>query len=173
MKHLKQHFVIHWVLGDDIVDSHAFWIGQKFPDFSLKDDSDAIFSKDDLLGVWSVVFFYPKDGSPGCTIESCFFRDKQSRIEELGAKIVGISADSVIRHQKFKEKHNIQFKLISDPQNRLPKKLRLKRTLGFMRARVTFIVDPDGIIQATTTSQFNPIKHVTRTIRQLKKLTIN
>mgnify|MGYP002010813732 CR=1 FL=1 len=155
------------------MDTHAFWIGEKFPDFSLKDDSDGIYSKADLLGDWSVIFFYPKDGSPGCTIESCFFRDKQSKIESLGAKIIGISADSVSRHQKFKEKHNIQFKLLSDPQNRLPKKLRLKRTLGFMRARVTFVVDSEGVIQATTTSQFNPIKHVTRTIRQLRKLTSN
>ena len=107
------------------------------------------------------------------SIESCSFRDKQTEIEALGAQIIGISSDSISRHQRFKAKHRLQYTLLSDPQSRLSKKLRLKRTLGFMRGRVTFVVDPDGVIQGTVTSQFNPKKHVRSAISQLKKLTTN
>ena len=155
------------------MDAHANLIGEIFPDFSLKDSHGNTFNQGGLKGSWTVVFFYPKDGSPGCTIESCSFRDKQTEIEALGAQIIGVSADSMGRHQRFKAKHRLEYTLLSDPQSRLSKKLRLKRTLGFMRGRVTFVVDPDGVIQGTVTSQFNPKKHVRSAISQLKKLTIN
>ena len=155
------------------MDAHANLIGETFPDFSLKDSHGKIFNQDRLKDSWTVLFFYPKDGSPGCTIESCSFRDKQTEIEALGAQIIGISSDSISRHQRFKAKHRLQYTLLSDPQSRLSKKLRLKRTLGFMRGRVTFVVDPHGVIQGTVTSQFNPKKHVRSAISQLKKLTIN
>jgi|TARA_B100001996_G_scaffold314777_1_gene257501 peroxiredoxin Q/BCP len=163
---------MHWGNGGIEVDPHANLIGEKFPNFSLKDTEKNTVERENLLGRWSVIFFYPKDGSPGCTIESCTFRDKQEEIEALGAQIIGISSDSVSRHQRFKKKHRLQYTLLSDPQSRLAKKMRLKRTLGFMRARVTFVIDPNGIIQGTVTSQFNPIKHVKSAIRQLEELTV-
>tara|TARA_B110000014_G_scaffold194286_1_gene143232 strand:+ start:134 stop:607 length:474 start_codon:yes stop_codon:yes gene_type:complete len=153
------------------MDAHANLIGEIFPDFSLKDSHGNTFNQGGLKGSWTVVFFYPKDGSPGCTIESCSFRDKQTEIEALGAQIIGVSADSMGRHQRFKAKHRLEYTLLSDPQSRLSKKLRLKRTLGFMRGRVTFIIDPHGVIQATVTSQFNPKKHVRSAISHLKKFT--
>jgi peroxiredoxin Q/BCP len=153
------------------MDAHANLIGEIFPDFSLKDSHGNAFNQDRLKGTWTVLFFYPKDGSPGCTIESCSFRDRQTEIETLGAQIIGISADSMSRHQRFKAKHRLQYTLLSDPQSRLSKKLRLKRTLGFMRGRVTFVIDPSGVIQGTVTSQFNPKKHVRSAIFQLKELT--
>ncbi len=164
---------MRWVSGRSEMDTHANFIGEKFPDFSLKDSEKNTFSNENLLNRWSVIFFYPKDGSPGCTIESCSFRDKQDQFEALGAQIIGISSDSVSRHQRFKKKHRLQYTLLSDPQSRLPKKMRLKRTLGFMRARVTFVVDPEGIIRGSVTSQFNPIKHVKSAIRQLEELTVS
>jgi len=163
---------MHWGNGGIEVDPHANLIGEKFPNFSLKDTEKNTVERGNLLGRWSVIFFYPKDGSPGCTIESCTFRDKQEEIEALGAQIIGISSDSVSRHQRFKKKHGLQYTLLSDPQSRLAKKMRLKRTLGFMRARVTFVIDPNGIIRGTVTSQFNPIKHVKSAIRQLEELTV-
>ena len=104
-------------------------IGEKFPEFSLKNSENSTVNNDDLIGRWSVIFFYPKDGSPGCTIESCSFRDKQEEIEALGAQIIGISSDSVSRHQRFKKKHRLQYTLLSDPQSRLSKKMRLKRKI--------------------------------------------
>ena len=102
---------MRWVSGRTNMDTHANLIGEKFPYFSLKDSEKNTFSNENLLDRWSVIFFYPKDGSPGCTIESCSFRDKQDQIEALGAQIIGISSDSVSRHQRFKKKHS--FKAIS------------------------------------------------------------
>jgi peroxiredoxin Q/BCP len=169
----KMHCGMHWADGRVEMDTHANLVGEKFPEFSLKNSENSTVNNDDLIGRWSVIFFYPKDGSPGCTIESCSFRDKQEEIEALGAQIIGISSDSVSRHQRFKKKHRLQYTLLSDPQSRLSKKMRLKRTLGFMRARVTFVVDTEGVIQGSVTSQFNPTKHVKSAIRQLEELTVS
>ena len=164
---------MRWVNGEIKMDTHANLIGEKFPQFSLKDSEKKTVNFDDLLGRWSVIFFYPKDGSPGCTIESCTFRDKYEQIVSLGAQIIGVSSDSVSRHQRIKKKHRLQYTLLSDPQSRLSKKMRLKRTLGFIRARVTFVVDPEGVIRGSVTSQFNPTKHVKSAIRQLEELTVS
>ncbi len=153
------------------MDVHAHLIGEKFPEFSLKDDDNNWFSDSDLKGGWAVVFFYPKDGSPGCTIESCGFRDNHEEFKALGATLIGVSSDTVQRHRRFKEKHNLKYKLLVDDRGRLAKKLRLKRTLGFMRARVTFIIDPEGMIRGTITAQFSPKRHVYHALRQLRELT--
>ena len=171
MRNWSQPFEIRWDYGSDIVDAHAHWIGEEFPDFSLKDDEGNWFNLEALKAHWSVVFFYPKDGSPGCTIESCGFRDMHDDFKKLGAQLIGVSSDSMSRHRRFKEKHNLKFKLLCDDHGRLAKKMQLKKTLGFMRARVTFIVDPEGIIQGTITAQFTPKKHVFHALRQLRELT--
>ena len=167
MKIWNLHSEIRWDYGSENMDAHAHWIGEDFPEFSLKDDEGNRFDLETLKGQWSVVFFYPKDGSPGCTIESCGFRD----FIALGAQLIGVSSDSMSRHRRFKDKFNLQYKLLCDDRGRLAKKMRLKKTLGFMRARVTFIVDPEGIIRGTITAQFAPKKHVSHALRQLRELT--
>ena len=154
-----------------MMDAHAHWIGEDFPEFSLKDDEGNWFNREEFKGQWSVVFFYPKDGSPGCTIESCGFRDEHEQFTALGAQLIGVSTDSVNRHRRFKEKHNLQYKLLFDDGGRLAKKMRLKRTLGLLRARVTFIIDPECVIRGTITAQFAPKKHVYHALRQLRELT--
>ena len=171
MKIWNQHSEIHWECGSEKMDAHAHWIGEDFPEFSLKDDEGNRFNLESLKGQWSVVFFYPKDGSPGCTIESCGFRDKHDDFNALGAQLIGVSSDSMNRHRRFKKKFNLQYKLLCDDSGRLAKKMRLKKTLGFMRARVTFIIDPEGVIQGTITAQFAPKKHVSHALRQLRELT--
>ena len=164
------HLGILWDFGSENMDAHSHWIGEDFPEFSLKDDEGNWFDLEALKGQWSVVFFYPKDGSPGCTIESCGFRDKHDDFKALGAQLIGGSSDSMNRHRRFKEKFNLQYKLLCDDRGRLAKKMQLKKTLGFMRARVTFIIDPEGIIQGTITAQFAPKKHVFHALKQLREL---
>jgi peroxiredoxin Q/BCP len=142
------------------VDKHEEWIGEKFPDFNLINDYGEPLKLSDIKGQWSVLFFYPKDGSPGCTIESCAFRDKYDEIVSAGGNLYGISADSIKTHQTFRQKHNLQYTLLTDSNGELAREMKLKRTFGILRSRVTFVVDPEGIVRGVVTSQFNPYKHI-------------
>ena len=142
------------------MDKHEEWIGEKFPDFNLINDYGEPLKLSDIKGQWSVLFFYPKDGSPGCTIESCAFRDKYDEIVSAGGNLYGISADSIKTHQTFRQKHNLQYTLLTDSNGELAREMKLKRTFGILRSRVTFVVDPEGIVKGVVTSQFNPYKHI-------------
>ena len=150
-----------------LMDVHDEWIGKNFPDFNLISNNGEPLKLSDIKGQWSVLFFYPKDGSPGCTIESCAFRDRYDEIVEAGGNLYGISSDSTQTHQNFRKKHNLQYTLLTDSKGQLAKKMQLKRTFGILRSRVTFIVDPKGIVRGVVTSQFNPYKHIQYTLKIL------
>ena len=150
------------------MDAHANWIDQPFPDFTMTTDAGDPLTLADIRGAWSVLFFYPKDGSPGCTLESCAFRDKHSEILQAGAQLYGVSADSTKTHQHFKNKHNLSYTLLTDKKSALSKKMKLKRTFGILRSRVTFVIDPEGIVRGTCTSQFNPYKHIRYALKTLQ-----
>ena len=85
------------------------------PDFSLKDSDGKLHSLKDYAGKWLVLYFYPKDDTPGCTVEACSLRDARDDIAELGAEVVGISMDDATSHEAFKAKHSLNFTLLSDP----------------------------------------------------------
>jgi peroxiredoxin Q/BCP len=149
------------------MDVHDGWIGKNFPNFNLINDYGELLKLSDIKGQWSVLFFYPKDGSPGCTIESCAFRDRYDEIVEAGGNLYGISSDSMQTHQNFRKKHNLQYTLLTDSKSQLVRKMKLKRTFGILRTRVTFIVDPEGIVRGVVTSQFNPYKHIEYSLKIL------
>lgn len=121
------------------------------PHFSLPDQDGNIHSLEDYHGKWLVLYFYPKDDTPGCTKEACNFRDARSEIEKLAA-VIGISKDSVNSHKKFSEKYHLNFTLLSDPAHEViaaydswqPKKFMGKEYMGTNRN--TFIIDPEGTI---------------------------
>lgn len=127
-------------------------VGDKLPDFKLYNQHGELIDSHSLLGSWSVIYFYPKDDTPGCTQESCDFRDNLSELSALGVKVFGISKDSVQSHQKFAEKFNLNFSILSDESRQLceafgvwvEKNMYGKITQGIQRA--TFIVDPNGKI---------------------------
>lgn len=119
--------------------------GDTFPDFSLESDSGSTVSINDLKGKKSVVYFYPKDDTPGCTKEACNFRDNLDKFEELGVPIYGISVDSVDSHKKFKAKYGLNFPLLSDSKKELVTKLGIKSLTGSAQ-RVTFVLDKEGKI---------------------------
>jgi peroxiredoxin Q/BCP len=150
------------------MDKHDEWVGKNFPNFNLINDYGDMLKLSDIKGQWSILFFYPKDGSPGCTIESCAFRDRYDEIIEAGGNLYGISADSMITHQNFRKKNNLQYTLLTDPKNQFAIKMKLKRTFGVLRSRVTFIVDPEGVVRGVVTSQFNPYKHIQYALKILK-----
>ena len=126
--------------------------GDKAPAFSLPIDGDGTLSSDELAGKPYVVYFYPKDNTPGCTTESCDFRDSYARVLGHGAQVVGVSKDSVRSHNGFKAKHDLPFPLISDSDGTLHEAYGawgLKKNYGreYMGTiRSTFLVGPDGAV---------------------------
>lgn len=113
--------------------------GDKLPSVTLLDDGGATVSTLDLLGGPLVLYFYPKDDTPGCTSEASQFRDVYKQFEKKNARIVGVSRDSVASHQRFKQKYSIPFTLLADTDS------KLYEALG-VTARSTFLIDGDGTI---------------------------
>jgi len=126
--------------------------GQKAPGFTLETDDGSKVSLKDYLGKKVVLYFYPKDNTPGCTTEAVEFRDVAEEFEKEGAVIVGVSKDSVKSHRKFKEKNDLPFTLLSDPEGRVldlygvwkKKSLYGKTFMG--TERTTFLIDEKGIV---------------------------
>lgn len=127
-------------------------VGQKAPDFTLPSDTGEKISLKDFRGKKVVLYFYPKDDTPGCTKEACSFRDNINQILERGAVVLGVSADSVESHKKFKEKYNLNFPLLSDEKHKVLEKYGVwkernlygKKFMG--TERTTFIIDENGRI---------------------------
>lgn len=147
----------------------------KAPDFTLLDQDGRSRSLADYKGTWLVLYFYPKDDTPGCTTEACSFRDEREVIAEHGAEIVGISRDTVKSHKRFAEKYNLNFTLLSDPDHKtieaygawLPKKMFGREYLGIQRK--TLIIDPNGEI-VREYPDVTPKEHALQIIRDLEKL---
>ena len=154
-------------------DTHEYLVNTKFPEFYTYDDKRKIITEKNLYGKWSVIFFYPKDESPGCTLQSCSFRDKYEEFNDLGVQIFGVSSDSVSSHIKFKEKHNLQYSLLSDKGGILAKNLKFKKNLGLIAARVTLIINPEGFIIYAHTSQLGVMGHVRKVLNEIKVREIN
>lgn len=119
-------------------------VGEIAPDFCLPDQNGKDFCLKDLRGKWIVLYFYPKDNTPGCTAEAISFTEHNDEITSLDAEIIGVSADSVESHKKFIEKRNLKIKLLSDPQKKVIELYDAKGILGTTRS--TFLIDPQGKI---------------------------
>jgi peroxiredoxin Q/BCP len=120
--------------------------GDEAPDFALLSDEGKSFKLSDFRGVSNVVlYFYPKDKTPGCTKEACNFRDNIEKFKELNAVVLGVSVDDVESHRSFKEKENLNFTLLADPDKEVTKKYSVLNAIG-MASRVTFVIDKNGII---------------------------
>ena len=143
----------------------------KASDFNLEDESGNIISLSYFKGKWLVIFFYPKDDTPGCTKEVCNFRDDFNAIKSLGAHVIGISLDKTTSHQKFKEKYQLPFKLLSDPQGEVAKKYGALFKFMFIKfsRRHSFIIDPQGLIKKEYRS-VNPTTHSIQIIEDLRTL---
>ncbi len=147
----------------------------KAPDFTLLDQDGRQRSLADYKGSWLVLYFYPKDDTPGCTTEACAFRDEREVIAEHGAEIVGISKDSVKSHKKFAEKYGLNFTLLSDEDHAVieaygawaPKKMFGREFIGTLRR--TFIIDPHGEI-VREYPDVTPKEHALQIIHDLETL---
>jgi peroxiredoxin Q/BCP len=138
--------------------------GERAPDFALKDADGKTWTLSDFRGKTFVLYFYPKDNTPGCTTEACNFRDRYEEFKRRGVEVVGVSADSGKSHKSFAEKKNLPFILLSDPEKKVieaygalgEKKLYGRAFLGIIRS--TFIIDGEGIVKKVF-PKVNPADH--------------
>ncbi len=144
----------------------------KAPDFILPDETGQRVSLKDFAGKWLVLYFYPKDDTPGCTTEACSLRDARDDIAALGAHVIGVSKDDAASHEKFKAKHSLNFTLLSDPEGRVidaygawGKKMFGKE--GILRR--TFIIDPNGTV-VKVYGRVTPLGHGEQVVTELKRL---
>jgi peroxiredoxin Q/BCP len=119
-----------------------------------------------------VLFFYPKDDTPGCTKEACAFRDDYQQFGELNAEVLGISSDSVKSHGGFVEKHGLPFTLLSDEGDEVRELYGVPNTLGLFPGRVTYVVDKEGVVRHIFSSQLNAIGHVDEALKALRAISL-
>jgi peroxiredoxin Q/BCP len=144
-------------------------IGDTIPEFQLTDQNGEVFDIKSVKGKHNlVIYFYPKNFTPGCTKEACSFRDSFEDFKELGAVVIGISADSKKSHERFAKKHQLPFTLLSDSKGVVKRKFGVKNNLlGLIPGRETFVVDKKGIIIFTFNSM-NAERHIKEALKVLK-----
>ena len=145
--------------------------GTPAPDFEGALDDGSTFRLSELRGHKNVVlYFYPKDFTPGCTREACAFRDNYSDVEQHDAIIAGVSTDSVGSHQRFREHHELPFPLIADPEKRIVRLYDADGFLGITTARVTYVIDKEGVIRAALRHDFAVARHLPEVLDALESI---
>jgi len=146
-------------------------VGDPAPDFTLPSQSG---DQVRLSDVWHrgpvVLYFYPKDETPGCTTEACTFRDSYEAFKEAGAEVVGVSSDSVTSHESFAAKHRLPFILLADDGGRVRKQYGVRPTLGILPGRVTYVIDGQGVVRHVFSSQTGVQRHVQEALDALNEI---
>jgi thioredoxin-dependent peroxiredoxin len=149
----------------------AIQVGDLAPDFTLPAHGGGEVRLHDLLGRKTIVlYFYPRDHTPGCTAEARAFRDSYETFVAAGAEVVGVSSDSLASHERFAAKHHLPFILLSDVQGEVRKRYGVEKTLGIIPGRVTYVIDRTGIVRHVFASQFQAERHVQEAMRALDAL---
>lgn len=148
-------------------------ISSKAPDFKLPDQTGKIHQLSDYKGKWLLLYFYPKDNTPGCTVEACSLRDNWADFGKLNAAVLGISADSVTSHKRFADKFNLSFPILADETKGMIKSYGVlaeksmfgKKFLGIVRS--SFLIDPEGKI-AKIYEKVKPAEHASEVLKDLQ-----
>jgi peroxiredoxin Q/BCP len=146
-------------------------VGDKAPDFTLPSQSGEPVRLYDRLGERAIVlYFYPKDNTPGCTAEACAFRDSYEVFTDAGAEVIGVSSDSVARHSGFAGQHKLPFTLLSDQGGRVRKSYGVPAKLGVVPGRVTYVIDRGGTVRHVFNSMTNIGQHVSEALEVVRQL---
>lgn len=146
----------------------AIDVGDTAPDFELTDQNGETVRLADYRGQRAVVlYFYPKDETPGCTTQACAFRDSYQDFTNAGAEVIGVSSDSDDSHHAFAEHHALPFRLVADRDGSLRKAFGVPKTLGLLPGRVTYVIDRDGVVQHIFNSQLAPKRHIDEALKTL------
>ena len=163
--------IVFYLLRANVVAAPILKIGDDAPTFTLPDSQGNQVNLSNYTGKWLVLYFYPKDDTPGCTTEACHFRDDFKFLESLGAKVVGVSIDDSFSHKKFAEKYNLPFPLLSDSSGEVASRYgALNNFLVIKLAkRYTYLINPQGKIAKIYLS-IDTSKHSQEIIEDLKTL---
>lgn len=146
-------------------------LGDPAPEITLRTHTDEEISLVGYRGRRAVVvFFYPMAGTPVCTIEACGFRDAYEDFTRLGAVVIGVSGDSVDRHETFAKKHQLPFLLVSDEDGHVRRAFGVPKSMGLLPGRVTYVIDKDGIVRHVFNSQFAADRHVREALAVVRGL---
>ena len=145
-------------------------IGDKVPNFELPDQNGDIFKISDYLGrQFLLIYFYPKDESPGCTAEACTFRDNMDKFDDLNCKVIGISKDKPDKHKSFASNHRLPYTLLSDHKNKVRAIFGVKSVIpGILPGRKTYLINLEGKVSKIFEYQFQPKKHVLEALLALE-----
>ena len=148
-------------------------VGDKIPNFTAIDANGDAFDSKDIVGKKPVViYFYPKDNTPGCTTQACSFRDQYEDFKDLGAEVIGISSDTVALHLKFSKQYKLPFILLSDYDKKIRKLFGVPTGMfGLLPGRVTYVLDKKGIVQMIFDSMLAG-KHIPKALEAIKKLVV-
>lgn len=145
-------------------------VGDIVPYFELNDQKRELFKSDTVIGQKpAVVYFYPKDETPGCTAEACSFRDSYEDFKDLGAEVIGISSDSIGSHKRFAERHRLPFILLADTKKKVQRLFKLPKLLfGLYTKRITFVIDKEGKVVYVHDSLL-ATSHIKKALKALKQ----
>jgi peroxiredoxin Q/BCP len=146
-------------------------VGDKIPNFKAKDTNGNDFDSQEIIGQKPlVIYFYPKDNTPGCTVQACSFRDQYEDFKDLGAEVIGISSDSIESHQKFTQQYRLPFILLSDTDKKIRKLFGVPSGLfGILPGRVTYVADKTGTIIMVFDSMMAK-RHIPKALEAIRKL---
>ena len=149
----------------------ALKVGDKIPDFTATDNNGQTFDSKAFIGIKPVViYFYPKDNTPGCTAQACSFRDQYQDFKDLGAEVIGISSDSEASHEKFSKQYKLPFILLSDKNKNIRNQFGVKGDMfGLIPGRVTYVADKNGIVKMIFDSVL-ATKHIPKALEAIKRL---
>jgi peroxiredoxin Q/BCP len=146
-------------------------VGDKAPDFTLPSQSGEQVKLSERLGQRVVVlYFYPKDDTPGCRAEACAFRDSHEVFSDAGADVIGVSSDSVDSHAAFARKYDLPFTLLSDKGGKVRKSYGVPSTLGVLPGRVTYVIDRDGAVRHVFNSMTQISQHIDDALGMVRQL---
>lgn len=146
-------------------------VGDPAPDFTVEaHDGSTLHLADVVRDNVVVLYFYPKDETPGCTVEARAFRDLYEEFVTAGAVVIGVSHDSQDRHRSFALKHDLPFFLVSDVDGRLREQYAVPKSLGLVPGRTTFVIDRDGIVRMKFDSMLRPTAHVRKALDMVRAL---
>ncbi|MFQ5761786.1 MAG: peroxiredoxin [Candidatus Bathyarchaeia archaeon] len=151
--------------------THRVQGGDVAPDFELPSNLGRTVTLHEFKDARNVVlYFYPKDETPGCIREACAFRDSYEIFKQLGAEVIGVSSDGVESHKSFAQHHALPFILLADAEGGLRKTYGVPSSFGLLPGRVTYIIDKKGIVRRVFSSQLHPDRHVDEAVDVLKSL---
>ena len=144
--------------------------GDRAPQIALTDQNGVERRSDQLAGKALVLFFYPKDDTPGCTMEACAFRDSYADLQALGAEVWGVSGDDAGSHQRFASRHNLPYPLLVDRGNQLRRAFGVPAVLGLLPGRVTYVIDADCVIRHVFNNLLDGPAHRREALEALRRL---